>query len=140
MKKVLIKVKGTQALDGEESVIELVTEGILKQFENDYIITYTENETIEKARVKTRLTVKNGKTVVLERYGALNSRFLITEGERNSCLYTVSQGSLALGIYGKEVTADFNKNGGTVKMVYTIDANLEPLSENKVEISVEERK
>ena len=140
MKKVLIKIKGTQGLDGEEAVIELVTEGILKRFENDYIITYYEDETVEGSKTKTQLTVKSDKTVILERRGALNSRFLITEGERNNCLYTVSQGSLTLGIYGKEVTADLTECGGTVKMVYTIDENLEPLSENKVEIFVEERK
>lgn len=140
MKKVLIKIKGTQGLDGEESVIELVTEGLLKQFDNDYIITYSEDETVEGSKTKTQLTVKSDKTVILERRGALTSRLLITEGERNCCLYAIPQGSLTLGIYGKEVKADLTENGGTVKMIYTIDANLEHLSENKVEISVEERK
>ena len=32
MKKVLIKIKGTLGLDGEDAVFELVTEGILKRF------------------------------------------------------------------------------------------------------------
>ena len=40
MKKVLVKVKGTQGVDGENAVIELSTEGTLREFEGDYIITY----------------------------------------------------------------------------------------------------
>ena len=86
-----------------------------------------------------QLTVKNNNTVILERRGDLNSRLIITEGERNNCLYAIPQGSLTLGIYGKQVKSNLTECGGTVKMVYGIDINLEPLSENTVEITVEER-
>ncbi len=139
MKKVLVKIKGTQGLDGDNAVIELATEGTLRCFENEYIIAYTEDQTIEGSKTKTVLTVKNDDTVILERRGDLNSRLIITEGERNNCLYAIPQGSLTLGIYGKEVKSNLTECGGTVKMVYTIDVNLEPLSENTVEILVEER-
>lgn len=140
MKKVLVKIKGTQGLDGDNAVIELATEGTLRRFEDEYIITYTEDQTIEGSKTKTVLTVKNDNTVILERRGDLNSRLVITEGERNNCLYAIPQGSLTLGIYGKEIKSKLTECGGTVKMVYTIDVNLQPLSENEVEILVEERK
>lgn len=139
MKKVLIKVKGVQGIDGDNTVIELVTEGTLRRFENEYTITYTEEQTVEGSKTKTVLTVKSDNTVVLERRGDLNSRLVITKGERNNCLYAMPQGTLSLGIYGKEVKSNLTESGGTVKMVYTIDANLEPISENTVEIFVEER-
>lgn len=139
MKKVLIKVKGVQGVDGDNTVIELVTEGTLRRFENEYTITYTEEQTVEGSKTKTVLTVKSDNTVVLERRGDLNSRLVITKGERNNCLYAMPQGTLSLGIYGKEVKSNLTESGGTVKMVYTIDANLEPISENTVEIFVEER-
>lgn len=139
MKKVLVKIKGVQDPQGEGAVIELCVEGTLRRFEDEYIITYIEDSTIEGASVKTRLTVKKDKTVVLERSGELNSKLVITEGERNSCLYSITQGSLTLGIYGKEVKANLTESGGNVKMSYTIDANLGLLSENTVEIFVEER-
>ena len=38
MKKVLIKIKGTQGLDGDNAVIELTTEGTFRQFDDEYII------------------------------------------------------------------------------------------------------
>lgn len=140
MKKVLVKVKGTQKANDDKNVIELSVEGTLRCFENEYIITYTDDTTIEGSKTKTQLTVRGDNTVVLERRGELNSRLIITEGERNSCLYAIPQGSLTLGIYGKEVKNLLMENGGKVKLVYTIDVNLEPLSENEIEILVEERK
>ena len=139
MKKVLVKVRGTQGIDGQEEVIELSTEGTLRKFEDDYIITYSEDPTVSGKKTKTLLTVTPNNTVILDRRGDLNSRLVITEGERNSCLYAIPQGSMTLGIYGKEVKNNMTDQGGTVKMVYSIDMNLAPLSENKVEIFVEER-
>lgn len=139
MKKVLVKVKGTQDVDGEKAVIELSTEGTIREFDGDYIITYNDDPTESGGQTKTQLTVQKNGTVILDRRGDLNSRLVITEGERNSCLYAIPQGSLTLGIYGKTVKNTMTANGGTVKMVYSIDMNLEPLSDNEVEIFVEER-
>lgn len=139
MKKVLVKIKGTQGLDGEKDIIELSTEGTLRVFEDEYTITYSEDQTVEGSNTKTLLTVTGDNTVVLERRGDLNSRLIITEGERNNCLYSIPQGTLTLGIYGKEVKSRLTESGGWVKMVYTIDIDLQPLSENEVEIFVEER-
>ncbi|MBQ8267649.1 MAG: DUF1934 domain-containing protein, partial [Clostridia bacterium] len=64
------------------------------------MIAYSEDQTVEGSKTKTQLTVKNDNTVILERRGALNSRLVITEGERNNCLYAIPQGSLTLGLYG----------------------------------------
>lgn len=139
MKKVLVKVKGTQGVDGENAVIELSTEGTLREFEGDYIITYSEDPTETGSKTKTQLTIQKGGTVILDRRGDLNSRLIITEGERNNCLYAIPQGSMTLGIYGKEVKSNMTDHGGIVKMVYSIDMNLQPLSDNEVEIFVEER-
>lgn len=139
MKKVLVKVKGTQGIDGEKSVIELSTEGTLREFEGDYIITYSEDTTEQGNKTKTQLTIQKSGTVILDRRGDLNSRLVITEGERNNCLYAIPQGSMTLGIYGKEIKSNMTASGGTVKMVYSIDMNLTPISDNEVEIFVEER-
>ena len=139
MKKVLVKVTGAQGIDGEKSVIELTTEGTLREFEGDYIITYNDDPTESGSKTKTQLTVQKNGTVILDRRGDLNSRLIIAEGERNNCLYAIPQGSMTLGIYGKQVKSNLTANGGTIKMVYSIDMNLQPLSDNEVEIFVEER-
>ena len=139
MKKVLVKVKGTQSVDGESAVIELTTEGTLREFEGDYIVTYSDDPTESGEKTKTQLTIQKNGTVILDRRGDLNSRLIITQGERNNCLYSIPQGSMTLGIYGKEVKSNITSFGGTLKMVYSIDMNLQPLSDNEVEIFVEER-
>lgn len=139
MKKILVKVKGTQVVDGESAVIELTTEGTLREFEGDYIITYSDDPTESGTQTKTQLTIQKNGTVILDRRGDLNSRLIITEGERNNCLYAIPQGSMTLGIYGKQVKSNMSSCGGSLKMVYSIDMNLTPLSDNKVEIFVEER-
>ncbi len=139
MKKVLVKVKGTQGIDGEKAVIELSTEGTLREFDGDYIITYSEDPTDSGNNTKTQLTIQKNGTVILDRRGDLSSRLIITEGERNNCLYAIPQGSMSLGIYGKEIKSNMTAHGGSVKMVYSIDMNLQPLSDNEVEILVEER-
>lgn len=138
MKKVLVKVKGIQIVDGDETVMELTTEGTFRKFEGDYIVTYSEEQE-GGGKTKTLLTVQKNNSVILERRGGLNSRLIITKGERNNCLYAIPQGSLTLGIYGKEVTSTLTENGGSLRMAYNIDANLTPISENIVEITVEER-
>ena len=139
MKKVLVKVKGTQGVDGEKAIIELSTEGTLREFDGDYIISYSEDPTESGSKTKTQLTVQKNGTVILDRHGDLNSRLVITEGERNNCLYAIPQGSLTLGIYGKKVKSNMTAQGGKIEMIYSIDMNLQPLSENEVEIFVEER-
>ncbi len=139
MKKVLVKVKGIQIVDGDETVIELSTEGTFREFEGDYIIAYSEAQDGSGEKTKTLLTVQKNNSVILERRGNLNSRLIITKGERNNCIYAIPQGSLTLGIYGKDVTSTLTENGGTLRMAYNIDANLTPISENIVEITVEER-
>ena len=139
MKKVLVKVKGTQGVDGEKAIIELSTEGTLREFDGDYIISYSEDPTESGSKTKTQLTVQKNGTVILDRHGDLNSRLVITEGERNNCLYAIPQGSLTLGIYGKKVKSNMTVQGGKIEMIYSIDMNLQPLSENEVEIFVEER-
>lgn len=138
MTKVLIKIKGVQGLGDTKDTIELKTEGVLRCIDNDYVITYTENQTVEGGTIKTKLTVMGNDTVVLERRGDLNSRLVIIEGKHNDFFYSMPQGSLTLGLYAKEVKVNLTEHGGTVKMFYTIDANNEPLSENEVEITVEE--
>lgn len=138
MKNVMIKIKGTQGLGDDAQVIEFSTEGTLKTEDEAFILAYTDAAVAESARVDTVLTAKNN-CVTLERSGALNSKLIIEKGVRSSCFYSVPEGSLTLGIYGKEVDLKLNGSGGRIKMVYTLDADMRPISENAVEINITER-
>ncbi|MBR4762133.1 MAG: DUF1934 domain-containing protein [Clostridia bacterium] len=135
MKKVMIKIRGTQGLGSDTSVIEFATEGTLRRRGEDYILSYFDNSVIENQNVKTTLTASK-KSVVLERSGAIQSKLMIEKGVRNNCFYSVPEGNLTLGIYGKDVSNSLTESGGRIKMVYTLDADLNLISENAVEINV----
>lgn len=139
MKNVLLKITGTQGFESQNDKTELIAEGTLTVSENEFVITYDDEQILLGSKTKSKLTVKQDNTVILERVGELNSKFVITEGERNTCLYAIPQGTMTLGINGKKVINELTENGGRLKMSYTIDANLRTVSENEVDILVEER-
>lgn len=140
MKNVIIKIKGTQGSGDEKSVIEFSSEGTLSREGEKYLLSYSEDAVIEGGGIETLLTADGKNRVILERKGSLNSKLLIEKGVRNNCFYSVPEGSLTLGIFGKEVDNRLCDTGGKIKMVYTLDANMRLISENTVEISVREIK
>ena len=133
MKKVMIKIRGTQ---GENEVTEFSTEGILKTDGENFVISYFDNAIIKNESVKTVLTAKSDRSVTVERKGPLSSKMFIEKGVRNNCFYSVPEGNLTLGIYGKEIENGLTETGGDLKIVYTLDADMRHISENKVEINV----
>lgn len=137
MKDVIIKIKGTQGSDlGDAEVIEFTTEGKMEITDEGVVLYYDEGQMMGLGCVNTRLKALGGGTVVLEREGELNSRLIIKQGRRTSCFYSIPQGELTLGIYGKTVDVNLNETGGTVKLEYAIDTDMKPLSNNIVEIEV----
>ncbi|MBO4431960.1 MAG: DUF1934 domain-containing protein [Clostridia bacterium] len=139
MKDVIINIKGTQGLGDEKTVLELSSEGTLSLEGENFVLSYFEDTIVDGAKINTTLTAAKDGGITLERKGDLSSKLLIEEGVRNNCFYTVPEGSLTLGIFGKEVTASLTESGGDIKMVYTIDANMKLISENTVEIKIRER-
>lgn len=139
MKEVIIKIRGTQGIGDDKSIIELSSEGILTREGEKYILSYNEDTVVEGGNIKTRLTAEENGKITLERAGAISSKLYIQKGVRNNCFYSVPEGNLTLGIYGKEVSVNLDDTGGTIEMTYTLDANMKLISENTVLINVKER-
>lgn len=138
MKNVVIDIKGTQGIEGDNDIIELSTVGTLSEKDGKYLITYEEKETIKTDSVKTLVKAEGEDRITLIRSGGIDSRLVVEKGRRNTCYYTVPQGELVLGIFGEEIENSLNGNGGKVKMSYTIDIDNSVLSHNTVEITVRE--
>ena len=136
MKEVLIKITGTQGLDGDTDSVELTTVGKLGVKDGQFLITYDESEMIGVKGVKTSLTVKKDNTVVLKRSGSYQSRLVVQQGVRNSCFYSTPHGDLFIGIFGEQVEHNLSALGGKLNMSYTIDSNLKLISRNTVEIDI----
>ena len=139
MKKVNIKIKSTQGIGKDKSIIEFMAEGEYATAEDGFILSYFDDTVLDGASIKTVLKISGDRSVSLERQGEISSKLLIEKGVRNNCYYSVPEGNLTLGIYGKEIENSLSELGGTLKMVYTLDADMRPISENEVQISIQGR-
>ena len=139
IKDVIIDIKTEQTLDGNTDVIEFTTDGRFGFKEGSYFISYDESQLLEvEGKVKTTVYIKPDNSVILQRSGDYNSKMVIEKGVRNNCFYATPMGELSLGIFGEKVKTDLSEMGGTVCMNYTIDTNLQLLSQNQVKISIKE--
>ena len=139
MKDVLIKIKGIQgAEDSEKDVIEFSTDGSMEINDGTVTLIYNEGQMMEGADIKTKLEASGDDTVIMERTGSMNSRLVIKKKTRNNCFYSTPYGSLTIGIFGEEIDNRLSGNGGTLKMVYSIDSGGRLISKNEVEITVRE--
>lgn len=139
MKDVLIKIKGTQGLDGgEKDVVEFSTDGKMEISDGTVTLTYNEGQMMEGADIKTKLQATGNDVAIMERTGTMNSRLVIKRGARNNCFYSTPYGDLTIGIYGEEIDNRLCDTGGTLKMVYSIDSGGSLVSKNEVEITVRE--
>ncbi|MBR6902987.1 MAG: DUF1934 domain-containing protein [Clostridia bacterium] len=136
MKDVIIKIKSTQGLGKETETVEFWAEGKINKEAEKVILSYLDNSIIKGAKVETVLTISGEESITLERSGEISSKLIIEKGVRNNCFYSVPEGSLTLGIYGKEIKNTLKDLTGNIKMIYTLDADMRPISENIVEISV----
>lgn len=139
MKDVIIKIKSTQGLGEEKETVEFWAEGKIREEGGKTTLSYLDNSVIKGAEVETVLTICGEESITLERSGEISSKLIIEKGVRNNCFYSVPEGSLTLGIYGKEIKSMLKDLTGNIKMIYTLDADMHPISENIVEISVSGR-
>lgn len=139
IKDVLIKICGVQGIDDQSDTIEFTTDGKFGVKDNEFFISYEEGQMFEeKMDVKTKIFLKKDSSVVLERKGAINSKMLIKEGERNACLYNTPIGDLFINVFGNRVEHNLSETGGQINLEYTIDSDMRLISKNSVNISINE--
>ena len=68
----------------------------------------------------------------MTRTGAYDGCLLIEKSKRNLCHYGTEVGNLLMGIYGREIEASLNENGGSFKFGYDIDVNGAVASKNTI--------
>lgn len=139
MKDVIIDIKGTQEVDGESDVVEVTTVGKMNVIAGKTYLKYDDSATTGVKGVSCVIKIDpEDNSVVMSRSGALNSRMYIKRGQRHICHYETGQGTLTMGIFGEMIKNDINADGGELFMSYTLDANCQLLSRNKVEITVKQ--
>ena len=118
---VMLSIVGRQSyLEQEPDKIELVTEGVLEDQGNTWILSYDESELTGMGGVTTTFIVEPDK-VTLKRSGKLNSQMVFQEGVTHESLYQVEFGALMISVRASRVMADIYHDGGMIDLVYDIE-------------------
>ena len=118
---VVLSILGRQSyLDQEPDTVELVTEGVLEDRGNMWILSYEESDLTGMAGVTTTFIVEPDK-VSLKRTGKLNSHMVFQEGVVHESLYQMEFGALMISVRASRVMADLCHDGGMIDLVYAIE-------------------
>lgn len=107
-------------MDQEPDVIELVTDGILENTPNGWVITYEESALTGLEGVSTSFLLE-GDSVTLTRTGKLNSQMFFQEGVSHESLYEMEFGALMLTVCAALIRWDISFQGGNVDLQYKIE-------------------
>ena len=136
----LISVVGTQTVDGESDSIEVITNGEYTREENgDITIVYPEfSEDNPATRTDTVVSLR-GRTLTIERNGAMSSRLILEKGKRHQCLYETAMGQLFIGIFTDSIRVVASESGADIRASYQLDFNHNVVSSNDFHITVKKR-
>ena len=118
---VMLSIQGRQTyMDQDPEVLELVTEGVLEDMGDHWILSYEESDLTGMAGVTTTFLVEQDK-ITLKRTGKLNSQMVFQEGVSHESLYQMEFGALMISVCATRVMADICCDGGMIDLVYTIE-------------------
>ena len=118
---VVLSILGRQTYLGQEpDQIELVTEGVLEDLGNSWILSYEESDLTGMSGVTTTFIVEKDK-VTLKRSGKLNSQMVFQEGVTHDSLYQMEFGAMMISVCATRVMADICYDGGMIDLVYGIE-------------------
>lgn len=137
MKNIMLKIIGKQInKDGEEDVIELVTEGkYYKKGDTTYLV-YQESEISGMEGCTTTLKITDD-LVSMKRFGTANSEIKFKKGVRFNTFYNTPMGNIELEILTKQINNTISDTAkGSIDIEY--DISLQGLVEgrNKMNIKI----
>lgn len=137
-KSVVISVKGIQKYEGAPpDVVELVTEGVLARYGENYTLSYQESELTGLGGTLTTFQVE-GDQVTLLRVGEFNSQLVFQEGRRHLSMYNTPYGAMAIGVNTRHLLAELNDQGGDIEVDYAIEVDHALAGRSVFRISVKE--
>ena len=137
---VMLSIRGEQYFDDvDPDETELMTEGTMTlRGENIYLI-YQESELTGMEGTTTTFSVE-GKRVVLERTGTVNSRMVFEEGVQHTSLYETPFGELSVDIQTSRLLHNLTERGGLMEIKYSIAVEHTVTGRNCFKIRVRPKK
>ena len=139
-KPVIISIRGVQSLEpGEEDVMELVTQGVLRQEEGEgFSLSYLESELTGLEGTLTTFQIERDRVTLL-RVGEVNSQMVFEEGRRHLSMYDTPYGALSVGINTRKMRAELDARGGSIEIDYAIEIDHALAGQNLFRIHVREK-
>ncbi|MBU5676098.1 DUF1934 domain-containing protein [Alkaliphilus sp. MSJ-5] len=135
----MIRVIGIQQnSDGEESTIELTTEGSVYEKNGSYYILYDESEISGMEGSTTRIKIENNKKVSMKRSGASAVDFIFEQGKKYESNYMTAYGDFTMKVTTNVLDVEISEETGKGKI--DIDYDLKILggvrTSNKLQIQL----
>lgn len=137
---VLISIKGMQTLeDGQEDVMELITEGSFAGVEGGgFTLTYEESELTGLGSTKTTFQIESERITLL-REGEVNSQMVFEEGRRHLSMYNTPFGAMAIGVNTRRMHKDLSVKGGDIEIEYAMEIDHALAGQNIFQIQVKQK-
>lgn len=133
MKDVIIEI--SSCIEAEDTQTVTVNTVGQMHWENEVCQLFYDETDEDGDVTQTRIRIEPD-SVTIHRTGKTGSCLTIRPGERYLSQYDMAFGSFCVGISGKTVHSAMDENGGLVRLEYSVDADSEFLSNNKIEITV----
>ncbi len=135
--EVLIALKGTQQIAGDEpETMELMTTGTMSAGKGRFAVSYKETELTGTAGVTSTFYITSPNRVVLNRSGAIESKMVFAQGEKNESLYDLGFGALYVSVNARQVDAQLTEAGGYIHIDYTVEVEQASSSHNIYHITI----
>ncbi len=140
MKDVIISITGhQQGPDSEDSVVELVTDGVFSHKDGISRFSYMESELTGLEGTKTTFDI-TPLGITMTREGALNSQMVFEQGKKHNFIYDTPYGSTTMGVNTRFASADFDEHGGNMEIDYLVDVQQSMVGRNTFKINVREQR
>lgn len=120
-KQILLNIKGVYRPNtGEDSTLELSTEGKLFKDNDVYYIQYEGSE-VSGMDGSTTLFSIHDKSVLMERFGKYQAQFFFEKGAKYIGSYLTEQGIIQMGIYSTKVDHFIGETEGSMDITYQMN-------------------
>ena len=142
MKKVIIKIVGSQADDAAqepEDLAEFTTEGRYICADGCGSFTYQESELTGMDGTRTTIEF-TPRSAMLTREGTVNSRMYFVRGQKNTFLYETPYGTATVGLETQRYRSTLSEHGGELEIGYVVDFDHAFVGRNQLKITITEQR
>lgn len=133
----MLKIKGKQTnTEGEENVIELITEGKLYTKNGSYYLVYDETEISGMEGSTTTLKIQ-GQKISMKRFGNNTSSLIFEKGQKYRTEYMTAYGDMSLEVMTENIDVNISETGkGNIDLLYRLNLSDNMTSNNHLTIDI----